>query len=213
MRPMSRAGGANTQADNSTEPLVLRPDQRIWNSRGGGIGVATGWLLAGLLYSLRFHGSARVIVLAVGVLGAIGTIGLVRWSRRRVKLTMIGGRLIFSGLLRDRVVLAGDHSERIVDVEIVWPMSSGRRSRLRLFINETGRTAVSLNRAVWDGGQLEELRERLGLPVETVERAQRPVQVRKTYPGTIPWWAAHPSIATVLSIAALTVLVVAFQHA
>jgi len=142
---MSREGEANMQADNSTEPLVLRPDQRTWNSRRGGIGIATGWLLAGLLYSLRFHGSARVIVLALGVLVAIGTIGLVGLSRRRVKLTMIGGRLIFSGLLRDRVVMAGDHSEQIVDVEIVWPMSSGRRSRLRLFINDAGRTAISLS--------------------------------------------------------------------
>jgi hypothetical protein len=209
---MSCESGHSTEADNCAEPLVLRPGERIWNSQGARVGVAAGWLLAGLLYSLRFHGSTQVIVLGAGVVVAIGAIGLMGLSRRRVKLTIVGGRVIFSGLLRDRVVLAGDHSGRIVDVEVVWPMSSGRRSRLRLFITQAGRTAVSLNREVWDSGQLEELREQLGLPVETVEQAQRPTEMRKNYPGTIPWWAAHPSVATVLVIVALTALVLVLQR-
>lgn len=131
MRPMSREAGCSVQAGNCGEALVLRPSEGVWNSNGAGFGLATGWLLASLFYSLRFHGSTRVIVLAAGVMFAAGTIVTIILSRRRVKLTMIDGRLIFSGLLRDRVVMAGDHSGRIVDVEVAWPMSSGRRSRLR----------------------------------------------------------------------------------
>jgi hypothetical protein len=170
------------------------------------MGVATGWLLAGLFYSLRFHGAARAIVVVTAVLLGIAMVGLMYFSRRRVKLTAVGDRLIFSGLLRDRVVL-GDHAGRIVDVEVRWGKPSGRRSRLRLFINQAGRTAVSLNKEIWDAAQLEDLRERLGLPIETVARPQRPAELRKAYPGTIPWWAAHPSIATVLAIAVIAVLV------
>jgi hypothetical protein len=171
------------------------------------VGVAAGWLLAGLLYSLRFHGAARAIVAVAAVLLGIGTFGLMYFSRWRVKLTVIGDRLIFSGLLRDRVVLEG-HAGRIIDVEAIWGKPSGRRSRLRLFINQAGRTVVSLNREVWDAAQLEDLRVRLGLPIETVTRPQRPAELRKAYPGTIPWWAAHPSIATVLAIAVVAVLVI-----
>jgi hypothetical protein len=164
-----------------------------------------------LFYSLRFNGLARVVVVGTGVVVALGVIVLMNASRRRVKLTLIDDRLIFSGLLRDRVVFAKDQNGRIVDVEVVWGRSSGRRSRLRLFINRAGKTVVSLNRAIWDHGQLEDLRERLGLPTETVKRPQRPAELRNAYPGTIPWWAAHLSVATVFVIMVVAALVLTFE--
>jgi hypothetical protein len=92
MRPMSREGGCSTRADDCDEPMILRPGERIWNSQGAGIGVATGWLLAGLLYSLRFHGSTQVIVLGAGVVVAIGTIGLMGLSRRHSRGPLPGSR-------------------------------------------------------------------------------------------------------------------------
>jgi hypothetical protein len=203
---MSGETVSGVPAGDREQRLVLQPSRRPWNSQRVDAGIATSWLLAGLLYSLRFHGAARAIVAITAVLLGIGTVGLMYFSRRRVKLTVIGDRLIFSGLLRDRVVLEG-HAGRIVDVEVIWGKPSGRRSRLRLFINQAGRTAVSLNKEIWDAAELEDLRARLGLPIETVARPQCPAELRKAYPGTIPWWAAHPSIATVLAIVVIVVLV------
>jgi lysozyme family protein len=52
------------------------------------MGVATGWLLAGLLYSLRFDGAAQVIVAVAVVVLGVGTVGLMYFSRRQVKLTV-----------------------------------------------------------------------------------------------------------------------------
>lgn len=200
-----------TSASVNHEGLVLRPSQRIWNTPGASIGIAAGWLLASLFYSLRFNGLARIVVAGGGVVVAIGMIVLMHASRRRVKLTLIGERLIFSGLLRDRVVFAKGQTGRIVDVEVVWGRSSGRRSRLRLFINQAGKTVVSLNQAIWDHEQLEDLRERLGLSTETVARPQRSAELRTAYPGTVPWWAAHPSVATVLAIVVIAALVLTLE--
>jgi hypothetical protein len=169
-------------------------------------------MLASLLYSLRFHGSFRIAVVGVGVALAVGVVGLLSLSRRRTKLTMIGGQLIFSGLFRDRVLLAGGSPGRVVDVQVNWGKASGRRSRLWLLINAAGRTAVGLNRETWDDGQLEGLRESLGLPIEIVETPKRPAELRKAYPGTLPWWVAHPSVATLIGIVTLTALVLAFQR-
>jgi len=208
---VSDKGLASASASHCDEWLVLRPSRRIWNTQGASIGIVTGWLLASLFYSLRFNGLARIVVAGGGVVVAIGMIVLMHASRRRVKLTLIGERLIFSGLLRDRVVFAKGQTGRIVDVEVVWGRSSGRRSRLRLFINQAGKTVVSLNQAIWDHEQLEDLRERLGLSTETVARPQRPDELRRAYPGTVPWWGVHPSMAAVLAIMAVAALVLALQ--
>jgi hypothetical protein len=169
-------------------------------------------VLASLFYSLRFHGWAHVIVVGVGVALAVGLVGLINLSLRRTKLTMVGEQLIFTGLLRERVVLHAGCAGRVVKVDVDWGKASARRSRFWLLINAAGRAAVSLNLNAWEDGQLEGLRESLGLPMETVEPAKRPAELRQAYPGTIPWWGAHPSVATVLAIFALTAVVLALQQ-
>jgi hypothetical protein len=199
-------------AEGYDENVVLRPRKELRNSQGGGIGAAAAATLASILYSLKFHGVARVIVVVAGVALAVAVIGLIVLSLRRTKLTMIGGQLKFTGVLRDRVVRVGSGAGRVVEVEVEWGKASGRRSRLWLLVDAAGRAAVVLNRNKWDAGQLEALRERLGLTMELVEMPQRPAELRKTYPGIIPWWTAHPSIATVLTILALTVAVLTFEH-
>jgi hypothetical protein len=208
---VKREGPSSASTSHWDKQLVLRPSKRIWNTQGWSTGIAAGWLLAGLFYSLRFHGVARLAVACVGVVLAVGVIVLMNASRRRVKLTLSGDRLVFSGLLRDREVMAKGHGGRIVDVEVAWGRSSGRRSRLRLFINQAGKTVVSLNREIWDHEQLEDLRERLGLPTEIVERPQRPAELRNAYPGTIPWWAAHLPVATVFAILVVAALVLTVE--
>jgi hypothetical protein len=169
-------------------------------------------ILASILYSLRFHGSARLIVVAAGVALALAVIGLIGLSYQRTKLIMIGGELKFTGLLRNRVVLGSGRTGRVVDVAVDWGRASGRRSRFWLIVNVAGKATVVLNWNVWDHGQLESLRERAGLPIEVVETPKRPAELRKEYPGTVPWWGAHPSAATVLAIMLLTVVVLAVQQ-
>jgi hypothetical protein len=190
--------------------LVVRPRQGLQNKRGLNIG-AVGWLLASLLYSFRFHGSSRVVVVCVGIALAVTVVGLLTLSRRRVKLTLIDGNLIFSGLLRDRVLFTKGSVGRVAHVEVDWGKASGRQSRLWLLINATGKTAVGLNRELWDGAQLENIRESLGLPVEIADAPKRPVELRKAFPGSIPWWAAHLSVATVFAIMVVAVLVLTFE--
>jgi hypothetical protein len=163
-------------------------------------------MLAGFVYSLRFHGWSRVFVVGAGVVLAVGVFAWISFSRQRMKLTMIDGRLVFTGFARDRVVLAEGRTGRVVDVQVDWGRASGRKSRFWLLIDTAGRAVVSLNRDAWDDGELEVLRERLGLPIEIVETPKRPVELRKAYPGTIPWWGAHPVIATVLAIVIIAAL-------
>jgi hypothetical protein len=64
-----------------------------------------------------------------------------------------------------------------------------------------------LNRDMWGYDQLESLREDLGLPLAVDDTARRPAELRRVYPGSIAWWAAHPAIATTLLIVVVAVLV------
>lgn len=212
MRSISGAVPGGASAGRCDKQLVVRPRKGFWNNPRKSTGAAAGWILASLLYSLQFHGWVRLVVVVTGVALALGVIGVMRLSYGRVKLTMIGDRLIVTGLLRDRVVLAGDLTGRVVDIEVAWGRASGRQSRLWLLINGAGRTTVGLNRETWDEGQLERLRESLGLPIEIVETPKRPVELRRAYPGTLPWWVAHPSVATVMAIVVIATLVLTLQQ-
>jgi hypothetical protein len=190
--------------------MVLRPikDPRIGTGQSAG---AAGWIVASVLYSLRFHGLARVVIVALGIAIALGAFGLLSLSRRRTKLALADRQLTFSGLLGDRVSIVNASTWRVAELEVFWGNISGRRSRLWCLVNAAGRAEVSLNRAAWDAGQLESLRESLGVPLEVAAAPKRPAEVRQTYPGTIPWWAAHPATATLLVVVVITVLVLALQ--
>jgi hypothetical protein len=130
-------------------------------------------------------------------------IGALSVSARRIALTMTAGRLSFRGLLRRRAIRAS----RVVELEVDWGRPSGRVSPLWLLIEESGRTTLALNRKAWDERRLEELRASLGLPLERRQTALRPAQARLLYPASVPWWAAHPSTATLLAIAILSALI------
>lgn len=193
------------------QPLVVRPRQSLPSSRGKIVGAA-GWVLASLFYSLRFHGLTRLAVVGVAVVIAVGIVGWMHLSRRRMRLTLRGGQLTFSGPLRDRVALTEGRQGRVVHVELSWRHAPARRSRLWLLLNESGSTEVGLNRDAWDGRQLEDLRESLGLPIEVVETPKRPSELRRDYPRSVPWWAVHPAVATSLAIVTIATLVVVLQR-
>lgn len=186
--------------------LLLRPRQAAGNGRGSGIGLGL-WLLVTVLFSLRFQGVARVIVVCVAIIAALGVIGMVRLSRARTKLVANGEKLIFYGLVRHRALQVRD--ARAVDVRVVWRSVAGRESRLWLLVNAKGHVTVRLNRDAWDASQLEELREKLGIAREVVNTPMSPIAIRRGYRGSIPWWGAHPmlSMACLLgSIVALTMI-------
>jgi hypothetical protein len=164
------------------QQLVVRPSQRRTYRPARHLGVAA-WVLASLLYSLRFHGIGRVSVLVVGVAIAISVIGVMGVSRRRTRLTMVGDDLVLSGIFGSRVLLARGGRGRVVNVDVVWGNASGRRSRLWLLVNAMGRTTIGLNRDVWDDAQLEDLRKGLGLPLEVDDTARRPAELRQIYRG------------------------------
>lgn len=194
-----------------TQPLIVRPHQSVPRSRGQIVGTA-GWVLASLLYSLRFHGLTRLAVVGVAVAIAIGIVVWMDMSRRRMRLTLRDGQLIVSGPLRNRVAQTGGRQGRVIHVELTWRHAPARQSRLWLLLNGSGSTEVGLNRDVWDGRQLEHLRESLGLPIEVVETPKRPSELRHDYPGSVPWWAVHPAAVTSLAIVAIATLLVALQH-
>lgn len=195
--------------DPDSRELVLTPQGAVRRSSVGTLVVAAGWLVGSAFYLLRLHGLLRVVMIAVDAAVVLGALVVVKRSYRRTKLALIGGRLVFTGLVRDRVVFADGRSGRVVEAEVDWGRASGRRSRLWSLVNADGRTEVSLNRDIWDAGQLESLRVRFGLPLDVVDEPLRPAEARKTYPGVIPWWAAHPVMATYLLIALIVAIVIA----
>lgn len=180
---------------------VVRPRQ-TFQKRPGQLVAAAFWVLASLAYSLRFHGFARIVVVAVGVAFALTMLGLLRLSRRRTKLTMAQGELTFTSLFRERVISPA----RVVAVQVAWGGASGRQTRLWALVNAAGRAVAGLNRDAWDDAELEGLRQALGLPIETVSTPQRPAALRRAYPGLVPWWGAHPVAATSLTIVGLAAL-------
>jgi hypothetical protein len=203
----SREDG-HVQSDG--QQLVVRPCARRTYSPGRELGVAV-WVFASLLYSLRFHGMARVSVVVLGVAVAVSGIGLMSLSRRRTKLTVVRDDLVFSGIFGSRVLLAEGSRGRVVNVDVAWGNASGRRSRLWLLVNATGRTAIGLNRDMWGDAQLENLRKFLGLPLEVDDTARRPSELKQIYPGSIAWWAIHPAIAASLVIVVVAFLVLGFE--
>ncbi len=208
---MSDDDSGQGPAGQGPQPLVIRPCQSLPRSRAKIVG-AVGWGLASLFYSLRFHGFTRVAVFGMAVTVAFGLAIWMQLSRQRMRLTLCGGRLIVSGPLRDRVTLTEGSQGRVVHVDLIWRHAPARQSRLWLLLNESGDTEVGLNRDVWDGRQLEHLRESLGLPIEVVETPKRPSQLRHDYPRSVPWWAVHPAAATSLAIVMIAMLVVALRH-
>ncbi len=208
---MSDVNTGQEPVGQTTQPLVVRPRQSLPRSRGQIVGAA-GWVLASLLYSLRFHGLTRLAVVGVAVAIAIGIFVWMHVSRRRMQLTLRDRQLIVSGPLRDRVVLTEGRQGRVVHVELTWRHAPARRSRLWLLLNGSGSTEVGLNRDAWDDRQLEHLRESLGLPIEVIEIPKRPAELRHDYPRSVPWWAVHPAAVTSLAIVAIATLVVALQH-
>lgn len=198
-------------AGEDPQSLVVRPRQSLSTSPGQLVG-ATGWLVASIFYSLRFHGLTRLVVIGVATAIAIGIIVWIQLSRRRMQLMLRGGQLIVSGPLRNRVALTEGRQGCVVHVDLTWRHAPSRCSPLWLLLDDSGSTVVGLNRDVWDETQLECLRERLSLPMKVVSTPKRPSELRHDYPRSVPWWTVHPVAITSLAIVTIATLVVVLQH-
>lgn len=165
------------------------------------------WVAASALYSLRFHGAARFIVLGLAMV--VGTSAFGAWTllRRRTSLALQDGQLLFSGLLGIRALKVHTHASRVVRAEVLWGGVTERSSRLWMIVEEAERVKLGLNLAAWDEAALEALRERVELPLEIDDVPKRPAKLVTAWPGSIPWWAVHPVLATLLAIAVVAVLV------
>jgi hypothetical protein len=82
-------------------------------------------------------------------------------------------------------------------------------SQLWLLVDAAGETILGLNRAVWDGSQLEALREVLGLLLQVDQRPIVPASSRSVS-GERRAVAAQPVMATLLVIVTLVVVALAF---
>lgn len=189
--------------------MVVRPRQIQAHSGGQRLGAAVAWLAASALYSLRFDGFTRLVVVCLALAVGACVFGAMALARRRTAIADVDGRLVFSGLFGDVVLPSATPGTRVVRTEVIWGGASGRHSRLWLLVRPTGRVARGLNLAVWDAHELEALRERLGLNLEVDDFAKRPAELRKAWPGSIPWWAAHPLVAAVLAVVVVSALVAA----
>lgn len=199
-----------SKAEDAKTKLVVAPLSEPRRTRSQMVG-ATGWILASLIYSFRFHGASRVVVFGLSCAAGVAVVALLSLSRRRTRLILADGRLTVSGLLRHRAVFTTGERGEVIDAEVVWGGASRRRSRLWLLVSSGRHTALRLNRSLWDDRQLERLRERLDLPVVLVDTPQQPAELRRAYPGSIPWWAARPATATVAAIVIIVAALLGVQ--
>jgi hypothetical protein len=187
-------------------PVLVRPSRSVLSQRGS-IGGLIVWVIASLLYSLRFSSSTRLGMVAIAAAAAACFVALVALARLRTKLVIADGRLAFTSLLRTRVFGDSEVGSRIIEVKVAWA-NSNRCTHLWLF-TKAGHAVVSLNRDAWDSGQLEQARKSLDLPLEVIDGPKSPKELRNLYPQSIPWWAAYPLPATVVTLVFIAAIVIA----
>jgi hypothetical protein len=200
---------ANTEA--AAHPrLTLQPMRSRRGAGASSLLAAAGYLVGSLFFLLRFHGPALwAFVLADVVVVGLVVVGF-RRTYRHARLVLDGDELVFTGMLRNRVISTTTPA-RVVHAEVDWGASSGRSSRLWILVTAVGRTELALNRDVWDGEQLERVRERLEIPLEVAATPLRPAQLRKRWPGAIPLPLAHPLLMTYTAIAVIAAFVIALR--
>jgi hypothetical protein len=194
----------------SQAALVIHPGRP--SRKPGAILSAAGWCVFSLVFLLRFHGLALILMALIDVAVVVGTLAISRRSYARSQLTLAHGRLMWSGAIRDRVVFDKSRPGRVVEAEVRWFKTSDRRTRVWLLVDAEGRAEVNLNVSAWDHAQLENLRQRLGVPRELISDTLSGKELRARRPASVPWAVLHPIAMTYLLIAAIVVAVLLAQH-
>jgi hypothetical protein len=150
-------------------------------------------------------------MVVIAIVTALVFAGLLSLSRRRTKLALECGEIVFSGMLRTKRLIDDHAVDKVVDVEVTWGSASSRRSHLWLLVDKTGHTLVSLNRYAWDHAQLENLRQRVDLPIKVIDGPRAPRELRYAYPRSVPWWGAYPLVAVAGVIVAVATVITIVQ--
>jgi hypothetical protein len=143
--------------------------------------------------------AAQRAVLVVAAM--VVTYVLLRVWRRRAVLELRGDVLRFTGLLGSRVL---DRPHRAIVATVRW--ASGRESGRWLLLDAGGATLLGLDLTAWDESGLAALERRLGLAREHDRTPRTPADLRRRHPGAFPWPLVHPFAASLILIAAVTVL-------
>lgn len=183
-------------------PYEVRPTRKTRRSATA----IVGWSAFCALNVLARHGEARIITAAAAVSGMLVTLGLVYRWRYRSKLTLQGDVLTYTGLIRRRVVARRPISGRAIVANVAWGASGN--SQRWLLLDPSGRAAIALDLAAWNLDHLQALCDRLGVSQEVDPTPRRPADLRRMYPGGIPWAIAYPYRFTFLLIGALSIAAV-----
>jgi hypothetical protein len=104
--------------------LVIRATE--WRrSSPGGLIVASVWIVASAFFLLRLHGALLVVLAVVDAVLVALAVVLFNRSYQRTRLTLVGGRLVFSGLYRDRVVSSSGSPGRVVRLCLIGLLDGG----------------------------------------------------------------------------------------
>lgn len=159
-----------------------------------------------ILFGVAATSQASVASLLIyGLLGAV-TVGALAWRYwRKLRLAQFGvldGTLGLHSPYGVTPVAQGIAGVRVTRVA----RAEDSRQHVQMWVGPAG--SVALHERVWDGNELRELSRQLGL--ETVDHPH-PLSVRelaRAYPGSLPWYAAHPVPAAALLLATVFVVLV-----
>jgi hypothetical protein len=179
----------------------IRPTRREARSTAA----IVGWTVFCVLNVLASDGQMRVLTAGSGVAGLLVTVGLVYRWRRRALLALSGETLTYTGLFKRRVIGHFPLSGRVVTAGVAWP-TTGRTSQRWLLLDADGRAELALDLTAWDRDDLNALSDRLGIPQEVDPTSRRPVELRRTYPGSAHWILARPYQFTFVLIAAVSIV-------
>ncbi|MBO9533560.1 MAG: hypothetical protein J7513_11370 [Solirubrobacteraceae bacterium] len=150
-----------------------------------------------LIVGMQERGSTAV---GVGLIGGSVTLLLRTYSMRRTRLVLEGATLTCHGWVRARVMSSVERPARVVHVTLT---GVAQKEGQIWFGPES---PVMLMTAAWGEARLAELAQRLRCDV-VVDREPRTLpSLAQRYPGVLPWYGAHPTLAGVVGLAVLMAL-------
>jgi hypothetical protein len=130
--------------------LVVRP--RPWSSAGlvGRLGSILGLLALSVGFSLKQHGWGLVAEIVAELLVGALMAGLLLLGKRRLKFTLDGRRLRFTGRFREREIFSEHQPGKVVELKVVWAGASKTPLSLWTLINADGACEVAVDASGFD---------------------------------------------------------------
>lgn len=214
--PDSGAGGLCASmpvmpAARSSEPRQDLVIHAVGEPRGIWLGTIV-TLPGFILLALGITSSAPAAVLMGTAFFAV-VLAFSRWSMRHLTtrhLTVRGGQLTLTTMYRTRVISPGRPIARAVRAEYISDRLTENVAKVLLLIDGSGRMAFRIFPAAWHA-EVDRLPAALGLTEEVRAGQTTARQLRREYPGAVPWGEAHIVMSTLLFLAVACVLVAGVQ--